>query len=138
VATTILSGRSHLDEGMAGNCGGGAPKVANVRPSALIDNVVATARPGGTTARPSVSSMNAPTPSNTAVSGERDGIARRYAKQNAATPARPSTVASAALRANSGPRSIARKTDTGPEVRGNPANQPPIDCPHRRAAMVAT
>src|SRR5215471_12929952 len=95
VATTILSGRSHLDEGMAGNCGGGAPKVANVRPSALIDNVVATARPGGTTARPSVSSMNAPTPSNTAVSGERDGIARRYAKQNAATPARPSTVASA-------------------------------------------
>src|SRR5262245_39332583 len=123
---------------MTGDCGGGTPTVANVRPSTLTENVVAAAKPDGTTDTPNVTRMNAPTLSNTAISGEKDRIARWYAKQNAATPARPSTVASAALLANSGPRSIARKTDTGPDVRGNPESQPPIDWPHRRAAMVAT
>src|SRR5262245_38007690 len=72
VATAILSGRSHLGDGAIERCGGGAPTAANVRPSTLIDTVVAMARPDGMTDVASAISMNAPTLSTTAVRGETD------------------------------------------------------------------
>src|SRR5438876_7894131 len=57
--------------------------------------------------------------------------------QKVTTAMRPRRAAWAAAAANVAPRSMARKTDTGPEVNGIPATKPPTTGPHRRAVKVA-
>src|SRR5437016_3056983 len=62
---------------------------------------------------------------------------RAYTTQKQATPTRPASVPTAARAANPGPCSRARNTETGPDVSGSPASQPPTAGPHRRPASVA-
>src|SRR4030042_339479 len=63
---------------------------------------------------------------------------RAYATQKTATAMSPSRVPQAAWAAKAGSCSAARNTDTGPDVKGSPATQPPTPGPQRRATSVAT
>ena len=136
VATAILRGTSQRGAG-------GAPSAPRMigrhrKASRLTATVPPAVGPSarGTRLKSAAPARYAAIPAAVARVQERVRERRAYTTQKQATPTRPASVPTAARAANPGPCSRARNTETGPDVSGSPASQPPTAGPHRRPASV--